>query len=477
MCYDKGCHPIGRPSVFAASISLALLLPAQAWAQFTDPPPENDAQSSMADATLAMCPTLGARRATIERSSDEDDLNDFCDALVSGQYADTNSVLQRVNGEEMQSVQSQAAESRSIQVGHIMSRMAAVRSGDATRQGISVAGLDVKVDNDTLLGFAGDDQLVGDSGALLPDLDWNRLGIFMSGGVRLGDKKETGQSGAFSFDTGGVTVGMDFRAADDLLLGLALGYTQFDVDFETTSESLAGQDLSSEGITLAAFGSYFPWEHFFIDGILSLGWSNYDVKRRILALDNPDDDVDVEDIDGIAKGDFDTFFYAISARAGYETKLIGRVMVTPTLQFDYTMAKIDGFSEQSDDQLVDAISLNFSKQEAESVRSRLGVEARRGFETPAGTVTPTLRAAYIHEYLARDEGVRIRYKSDPTNLSEFELPTEAWDRHFGELGVNLTASDLPYGLSAFVDYATIVGLRDFEIHAVNVGLRKAFGPN
>lgn len=454
--------------LLAIGFSLAVATPAQAQT-------DNEAQQSMLEATIAMCPTLGLRRGSAQRAPGEDDLNDFCDALVTGQFADTNSVLQRVNGEEMQAVQRQAVRSSDVSVGQVMSRMAAVRSGEATGAGISIAGLEVQVGDEVLMGAAADDRL-GADGALLPTLDWSKLGIFMTGGVRFGDKDETSQSGAFSFDTRGVTVGADYRLADDLVVGAAIGYTNFDVDFKITSEQLAGQDLSSDAVTFAAFGTYFPYERFFIDGILTFGWSSYDSKRRILAEDNPDMEDEVEGIDAIAKGEFDSFFYGITAKAGYETRLIGQLRLIPSLQIDYVNADIDGFSEKSSDQRADAISLSFSSQEAESVRTRLGAELSHGLETPVGLFVPSVRAAYIHEYLGAQEGVRIRYKADPTALSEFELPTDPWDRHFGELGANLTAARLPFGLTAAVDYATVVGLQDFDIHAINLSLRKAFGP-
>ena len=185
---------------------------------------------------------------------------------------------------------------------------------------------------------------------------------------------------------------------------------------------------------------------------------------------------EVEGIDAITKGKFDSFFYGVTAKAGYETRLIGHTLLTPTFQIDYFRSKIDSFRERSRDERADAISLRFSSQKVEAVKTRLGAEISHGFDLPFGTVIPTFRAAYIHQFLDAPKGVRIRYKDDPTSLSEFELPTEKWDRNFGELGANLTATNLPFGLSAALDYATIVGLRDFDVHAINISLQKAFGP-
>ena len=465
-------HPIMKHGALLAGIAaLGLVLAKPASAQFST---ENDAQESMGDATLAMCPTLGARRDNpdIQQSDSEVNLNQFCDALAGGQFADTNQVLQRVAGEEVLGVQDQITEVRNIPLGHIMSRMTAIRSGQASGAGISVADLDIRVGDEVLVGTARDDRLNEDDGALLSSWDWQKLGVYLSGSVRFGNKDETRQAGGFSFDTSGFTAGLDYRLTDNLLVGGAVGYTRYDVDFDVTSESLSGQDLSSDGVTLAGYAAYFPTPKVFIDGALTLGWLNYQTRRRIRAVGSPD----VDDLDAITKGKFDSFYYGLAARAGYETRLIGRVQMTPTFQLEYVRAKIDGFEEESSNPRADAISLAFGNQRAESLRSKLGVELRRGFQTPIGPTILAGRAVYNHELLGDDAGVNVRYKADPTRLSEFELRTEGRDRHYGELGTSLRATRLPFGLEAFVDYATVVGLRDFEIHNINAGVRKSFLP-
>lgn len=464
--------PITKHGIRLVGIAtLALVLAKPVSAQIS---PENDAQQSMLDATINMCPSLGARRDNpgIQQSDAEASLNEFCDALVTTQFSDTEQVLQRVAGEEVLGVQDQITEIRNIPLGHIMSRMTAIRSGQASGAGISVANLDISVGDEVLVGAARDDRLNEDDSAMLSTLDWQKLGVYLSGSVRFGNKDETRQAGGFSFDTSGITLGLDYRLTDNLLVGGAIGYTRYDVDFDVTSESLAGQDLGSDGITLAGYAAYFPKPQFFIDGALTLGWLNYETRRRIRAVGSSN----VDDIDAITKGKFDSFYYGLAARAGYETRLIGRVQMTPTFQLEYVRAKIDGFEENSSDARADAISLAFGNQRAESLRSKLGVELRRGFQTPIGPTILAGRAIYNHELIGDDAGVNVRYKADPTRLSEFELRTEGRDRHYGELGASLRAAKLPFGLEAFVDYATIVGLRDFEIHNINAGVRKSFLP-
>lgn len=452
--------------IFAGWYSLWLIaLPAGAHAA------KVPSEQSMSDATLAMCPTLGARRDSdfIQQSAEEAQLNDFCDALVGGAFGGSDDNWSMVNGEEMQNVQSQVTKIRDLQNGSIFARLEALRSGKVGR-GIDVAGLRLDVSDQTMLGGAGSDQLL-DENSVFQNVNWPRLGIFLSGGVRFGDKDATGQAGGFSFDARGVTIGADYRLTDQLVLGAAVGYTNFDIDFDTTSASVAGQDLSSDGVTFAGFGTYYPSDRFFVDGVLSLGWTSYDSTRRIVAISN---DPAVDSVDATTKGDFDAFYYGASSNFGYDYPLTGSLLLTPSLRLDYVKAEIDGFSESADES--DEVSLAFGDQDAESLTSQLGVELSRKFSTDLGVITPSFRATYIHEFLGDDEGVKVKYKADPTNLSEFELPTEGRDRHYTTLGANVTAT-LPNGFSTFADYGTVLGLRDFDIHSISIGLRKELGSN
>jgi outer membrane autotransporter protein len=67
----------------------------------------------------------------------------------------------------------------------------------------------------------------------------------------------------------------------------------------------------------------------------------------------------------------------------------------------------------------------------------------------------------------------VRYAVDPTRTSTFEVTTPSPDRDYAVLGAGVAAS-FPAGWSAFVDYNTLVGLANFDVHTVNFGVRKSF---
>ena len=453
----------------------ALIFSAKTFAQ------QNDAQSSMLSATLNMCPTLNARfeenedddSLTIEPSDGEVNLTNFCNALVGGEFANNDNVLQQVNGEEMQNVQSQITKIRDGQIDLAFARLAAARTQPAGGSGINLAGLNVVAGDQVLMGATADDQLV-DSDVLLQGLDWGKLGLFVSGHLRLGDKDATSQADGHSFQAEGLMAGLDYRLSDQLIVGGGIGYSTFNVDFDNTPTSLAGQDLSSDGITLVGFGTLYPNDRFFIDGIVTLGWTGYKSERRIDAQPANPDSGNVTPVSGTIKGDFDAFHYGLAAKTGYELKLIGGILFTPTFLVNYVNMDVDGVNETGDNELTDAVSLSIGSHTTESLTSELGVEFSHRFGTPIGVLIPNVRAAYIHELLAKDDDIRIEYNADPTALSRFTLPTEDRDLHYGRLGADISAV-LPSGFTVYVDYDSLVGVKNFDVHTFTFGFRADLG--
>lgn len=54
--------------------------------------------------------------------------------------------------------------------------------------------------------------------------DSNRVGAFINGDINFGDRETTSKYPGYDFTTSGVTAGVDYRVADNLAVGLALGY-------------------------------------------------------------------------------------------------------------------------------------------------------------------------------------------------------------------------------------------------------------
>jgi uncharacterized protein with beta-barrel porin domain len=434
-------------------------------------PGQNDAQRDMAQAIDRACPTLATNRDELQ--GDQVDLADVCTAMVQTALdvpgslglsdEEMNAALQTVNGEELQNPQQQIVEIRDTLVASLQARIDAIRTG-TVGPGLSLAGLGLS-DGETLV--AADDL---ETAEIIP-AQWtegaflSRLGVFATGRVVLGDKDETSQSDGYDFETTGVTVGADYRLTDAFVFGGAFGYSYYDVDFDDTPRSPKGQDLDSDTYAFSLFGSYTFDVGFFTDAIATVGWADYDSKRKIFIANN-----NGPDISRTAEGSFDVFQYGLAARVGYDytPEQVEGLTLTPIAGLEYLRAEIDGFTEHG----AQGLDLQFDDFDAKSLTSNVGLETTYSISTGIGIITPGINGRWVHEF-EDDDGPRVAYANDPTGLSGFRITSDDVTRNYGVVGANV-AAQFAGGWAAFVDYATPVGLDDFTVHQINFGIRKEF---
>jgi outer membrane lipase/esterase len=444
-------------SVAAAAVVGAIL---QVQAQPVDPARQNAAQLDMASATVRMCTDPNFRSNPESQS-----LRATCDAVVSlPDDEQRDSVFQSLNGEEVQAAQQQLGEISDAQIGNITARLSAIRAGVAG-PGLSVAGLNLN-GGDRMLALDDAEDLEIVPAQFEGDF-LSRLGIFVTGEVTFGDKDSSGEVEGYDFDTQGVTVGADWRFTDNLVAGAAVGYSRFNADFDESDVSLEGQELESDAVQFSLFSSFYLTDQLFVDGIASFGWHFYDSERRILVPSAADPATLIETS---AKGDFDAIHYGFATNVGYTIRRFG-ANLTPIARLEYLRAEIDGFTEEEDSP--EAIELTFDDHNVDSLTLNVGLEADYPFSTAFGVISPNVRAEAVHEFLGNEDGVLVRYAADPTQLSEFEVSNERDNDYYGILGAGVAAT-LQGGWAAFVDYHTFVGLDNFDIHTVNVGLRLEF---
>jgi outer membrane autotransporter protein len=425
---------------------------------FVDPARQNAAQTDMARATLSMCTNTNFRN---NPDPETERLNDTCDAVVElPDDEQRDGVVQSLNGEEMQAAQQQLGEISDAQIDNISTRLSAVRAGTAGA-GLSFAGLSI-LDGERVLALddAQDLQIVP---AQFEESSFlSRLGIFATGELTFGDKDASGEIEGYDFDTEGITIGADWRFTDNLVAGAAVGYSRFNADFDESIDSPDGQKLESDAVQFSLFSSYYPTDQLFVDAIGSVGWHFYDSERRVLIPSDGDL------LETTARGDFDAFHYGVATNVGYTIRRFG-ANLTPIARLEYLRAEIDGFTEDSPE----AIELTFDDHDADSLTLSVGFEADYPISTGFGIIAPNIRAEYVHDFIGDADGVLVRYAADPTQLSEFEVSTEDKDQDYGIIGAGV-AMTLQGGWAAFVDYHTFVGLDNFDIHAVNAGLRFQF---
>jgi uncharacterized protein with beta-barrel porin domain len=442
---------------------------------------QNSAQASMASSIGRFCPSPNF----VPSTGAERGLKTICDGMAGNDSASGNQLpqdqlngaTQTINGEEVQAMQQQVGDVQATQVANITARMDAIRAGLAT-PGLSFAGLTLDDDeqiltagyDDALAG--GGDPLVGEGGTLTAPI-WDKLGVFVTGAGRFGDKSNSGKVTGYDFYATGVTAGADYRVSDDFAAGAAVGYSYYKVDFDKNQNNASDQDLDSNSVIFSFFGTFFPnrdslvpLEGLFLDGFASFGWSFFDMSRHIIIPSN--NPTVVLPVDEKANSDTTAFQYGFGGDLGYEFN-VRQFTITPVARVQYVKADVDSYEESG----ASPVNLKVGSQDAKSLTTNLGASLGYAFSTQYGVLEPTIRAEYVHEFENDEDGARIRYASDPTGLSAFNVVTQGANSNYGIVGAALTGT-LAGGWSAFTDFETVVGLGGFDIYTFRAGFRKEF---
>ena len=214
----------------------------------------------------------------------ETDLSGNCDDLfiqaLNGNVELIKRVLRRLRPREVVQQARTSVQIIATQQANIAARMAQVRAGSAN----SIAGLSFSSGSDTLpigmLGYLADgsdssyDQFVTPWGFFIN-------GQFSSGDYSYADARDEG----FDFDTDGITAGIDYRLNAKSVVGLAMGYANFDSNVGTEAT------MSSSALTFSAYGSFNINDNFYIDARSSYGKPEFD-QQRVVQFNIGDSQVD-----------------------------------------------------------------------------------------------------------------------------------------------------------------------------------------
>jgi outer membrane lipase/esterase len=419
-------------------------------------------QFSMATAIDSLCPRLVAASPTLNPA--QIDLRNRCTEMrhnanqLQGDGPTTFTLglsnagladaLGAVAPEETSTLGTLSIETGTNQAQSVRARLRAVRAG-AT--GLSLSGLRIGIDR-TLVSAASLFGLTESGGGASADRGpFGRLGLFLNGEYDFGDKDPTTREDGFEFDRFGLTAGADYRITDRFILGLALHYSATDTDLD-----LGLGEVDSRGYGVSLYGTYYVGA-FFVEAHGGYEYIDYDTTRRIVFAT----------VDRTARGETEGNQYTINVGVGYEVPL-GRVTITPLARVEYLNLHVDSYRERG----AEGLDLEVGKQKVESLVTALGAQVSMAFSLPFGVVVPQVRAEWRHEFKNDDASITARYANDPFNTS-FAISSDDPDRDYVAVAAGASAV-LRRGVSAFLNYETVLGLRDVTHHAFTGGLRVEF---
>jgi outer membrane autotransporter protein len=143
--------------------------------------------------------------------------------------------------------------------------------------------------------------------------------------------------------------------------------------------------------------------------------------------------------------------------------------VTSTAGVQYTHLDVDSFKEDGAEALDSDLSIG--KQEADSLRSRVGGHVSYVFQTGKVLLTPHLDASWQHEFMDQAQGIDGQFVDFVGTPFSVKTPNPSRDSALVDAG--LTA-DLNRRVSVFGDYLIQAGQSNYFGQSVQAGVKIGF---
>jgi outer membrane autotransporter protein len=298
-----------------------------------------------------------------------------------------------------------------------------------------------------------------------------RLGGFLNGSGGWGNVDARGEAEDYDVWGGGVQAGIDYRLSDALVAGFGLGWNRQNTEFDETAAATAntvaskvgGGEAESDAYSPSLYATFFSGP-FHVDGIFTYTYLDYEFDRPValIGLNNP--------FNATAHGDTNAHQIGTNVSLGYQFQL-GGLGAGPIAGLDYRQTWIDGYRETG----VPGFPLEYDDQDILSLVSSLGGEAAYAISTGIGVIAPHARITWEHEFEndARNIDARLYLNDDFTVGDTLFSRTDSPDRDYARLGAGISAQ-FARGISAFLDYDTVLALSDVEHHRFTAGGRIEF---
>lgn len=416
-------------------------------------------QISVGGALDSLCPRLNAIGQQRPLTAGEQDLLAQCRKLLAATGEDPQAAVQGIvalTPEQASAPRKLLTQISSLQVTNLVEWLRELRRG---ARGVSLGGLKVGLADQTFSGSLleqGYKPGRESGGGASADEDWpfERLGLFITGDVQWGKKDNSLNEDGFDYDRLGLTAGADYRFTNGLILGGALGYTSTGVDIDAD-----GGSLDDDSWSMSVYGTYYPTEHFYLEGSATYGWDRYDQDRNI--------EYSLLGGQRTANAGFDGDQYTLMFGAGYDL-IHGATIFDLYGRLQYTSATLDSYREQG----ADGLDLIIQGQDAISVKSILGTQVSRSISTRSAVLSLQGWLQWEHEFEDGDEEVTGYFANDPNQFG-FALPVDALETDLVRLGLGFGAQ-FGQGRTAFLSYQAALGMQDYTEQIVTAGVSLAF---
>jgi autotransporter-associated beta strand protein/YVTN family beta-propeller protein len=326
-----------------------------------------------------------------------------------------------------------------VQEANIENRLGDIRSGlSGFNSSLSLAGSPAPIVD----GKSG--KTIEKNRVLTPAAD-NRWGVFVTGNGDFVNVNGDSNSPGYNFTTGGVTIGIDYRATDHFAVGLAGGYAYTDNNLVDSGRATVN---SGRG---GVYATYFT-DRFYLNAYASGGYNNYDVRRA--------------DLQGFATGNTDGAEFNGFFGAGYDFHLSSHITLGPIASLQYTAVHVSSYQESGS-----LAPLDIHSDTQESLRSNLGLRLISSWRVGPFEVIPELRASWQHEFKYSALPITAQFASGADGAFTVHGPGIGHDSALIHSAIEVRWNDR---WSSFVGYDGNVGRGGYDSNGVSGGLTYRF---
>lgn len=276
----------------------------------------------------------------------------------------------------------------------------------------------------------------------------NPVSLFAEGGYANGSRERRVGAPGFDYEAPSVTVGAEYRARPDLLLGAAFNYSNASTNL-TSLGALGATRIDVDTYQFAGFAS-LNRPDWFADLVVGYGFNDFAVSRAGL-LDRLSATPRAETL-------------LVAAKAAYLFDL-GAVRVGPVGTLTYAHTWIDAYREQGDPLLTQAVG----RQARDGLTGGAGLQVRLPVAFGERVLSPFVNLTAEHDFLGQLRTITT------AQTYALTLPIATAIRGYdggtyGKVAAGLSI-DLGGGLSGMINGAATFARANGDDFAVNGGLR------
>lgn len=273
----------------------------------------------------------------------------------------------------------------------------------------------------------------------------NRWGAFLTGVGEWVDVSGDGNARGYDINTGGFTLGLDYKLTPNLAVGISAGYIGSKADLTDNGRVLVN------GGKLGLYATYFTGG-FYVDAAATGGYNSYDTRRKGLG--------------GNVYGDTEGGEISAMFGTGYDVK-VGNWTFGPTANVQYTYVAIDDFREHGS-----LAPLHVQDQDQESFRTSIGFRTSYDIKLRGGgiLIRPELKLAWQHEFADDAYSIDARFRQSG-DIFSVDGPEMGRDSLLLGAGFVVLFSER---VSTYLYYDAQLARTNYESHSISGGVRIAF---